>query len=62
MHKLTHMMWNDWHAEVRIAAAQTLGRTGHGKDVHNELVTKIQSSDERTRVEAVSKVGYLGEW
>ena len=62
MHKLTYLMWNDFHADVRKAAAQTLGRTGHGKDVHDELVVKIQSDCERTRVEAVSKVGYLGGW
>ena len=54
-------MWNDWHNEVRKAAAQTLGKTCHGKDVHDELREKILSGTERSRVEAISKVGHLGE-
>lgn len=53
-------MWNDWHAEVRKAAAHTLGKTGHGKDVHDELREKILRGNERMRVEAVQKVGHLG--
>ncbi len=60
MHKLTHIMWNDWHAEVRKAAAHTLGKTGHGKDVHDELREKILEGNERSRTEAVSKIGHLG--
>ena len=62
MHKLTYLMWTDWHTEVRKAAAQTLGKTGHGKDVHDELLDKLQGGTERTRVEAVSKIGHLGEF
>ena len=62
MHKLIHLMWNDWHSEVRKACAQTLGKTGHGKDVHDELLMKLTGSSEKTRVEAVSKIGHLGEW
>ena len=54
-------MWNDWHAEVRKAAAHTLGKTGHGKDVHDELREKILHGHERMRVEAVQKVGHLGK-
>ncbi len=62
MNKLTHLMWNDWHTEVRKAAAQTLGKTGHGKDVHDELRDKILNGNERQRVEAVSKIGQLGQY
>ena len=25
------MSWNDWHPEVRLAAAQALGKAGNGK-------------------------------
>ena len=60
VNKLTHLMWNDWHAEVRKAAAHTLGKSGHGKDVHDELREKILHGNERMRVEAVQKVGHLG--
>ena len=62
VHKLTYIMWNDWHSEVRKAAAQTLGKTCHGKDVHDELREKILNGNERERVEAVSKVGHLGKF
>merc|ERR1712002_1021871 len=35
--KLSTMMWKDWHRTVRKVAAQTLGKTGNGKLVHNVL-------------------------
>ena len=54
-------MWNDWHMEVRKVAAQSLGKTGHGKEVHDELRMKMLEGSERQRVEAISKVGYLGK-
>ena len=53
-------MWNDWHEEVRKAAAQTLGKTGHGRAVHDDLRDRILEGDERIRLEAISKVGHLG--
>ena len=61
MHKLTYLMWNDWHNEVRKAAAHTLGKVGHGKEVHDELRDKIVNGNERVRMDAVSKVGHLGK-
>ncbi len=54
-------MWNDWHAEVRRAAAQTLGMTGHGRDVHDHLMEQLGHGTEKTRAEALEKVGLLGE-
>ncbi|KAK6177944.1 hypothetical protein SNE40_012803 [Patella caerulea] len=58
--KLSYLMWKDWHVEVRKAAAQTLGKTGHGRDVHDELKEKIMGDDERLKLEAISRVGHLG--
>ncbi|XP_060595214.1 HEAT repeat-containing protein 4-like isoform X6 [Ruditapes philippinarum] len=58
--KLTDLMWNDWHSEVRRAAAQCLGKTGHGRDVHDDLRNRILEGDERIKLEALSKVGQLG--
>ena len=55
-------MWSDWHHEVRTIAAQTLGKTGHGRHIHDELRDKIINGNERMRVEAVSKVGQLGRF
>ena len=72
VNKLKNLMWFDWHTEVRKAAAQTLGKTGHGKEVHDDLIDKItgagggsganggNGASEKTRVEAVAKVGHLG--
>lgn len=53
-------MWEDVHEDVRRMAAQSLGRTGHGKEVHDELKVRILNGSERQRVEAIKKVGCLG--
>ena len=58
--KLTDLMWHDWHSEVRRASAQCLGKTGHGRDVHDDLRKRILEGDERIKLEALSKVGQLG--
>ena len=42
-------------------AAQSLGRTGHGKAVHDELLAKISRGAERSKLEALNKLGHLGE-
>ena len=60
VNKLKNLMWFDWHTEVRKAAAQTLGKTGNGKEVHDDLIVKVTQGNEKTRVEAVAKIGHLG--
>ncbi|XP_022098321.1 HEAT repeat-containing protein 4-like isoform X2 [Acanthaster planci] len=60
MHKLNNLMWNDWHQDVRRAAAQTMGRTGHGKEVHDELRDRLLEGSERDRIDALNKVAHLG--
>ncbi|CAG5119682.1 unnamed protein product [Candidula unifasciata] len=59
-HKLLELMWHDWHAEVRNAAAQCLGKTSHGQDVHNSIIEQLLHGTERTKLEAISKLGQLG--
>ncbi len=59
-HKLANIMWNDWHKEVRTVAAQTLGKTGHGKEVHDELRERLINGSERDRIDALQKIGHLG--
>ena len=54
-------MWNDWHHEVRNAAAQTLGRTGHGKEVHDDLRDRLLEGNERDRIDALHKIAHLGK-
>ncbi|XP_067657047.1 HEAT repeat-containing protein 4-like isoform X2 [Haliotis asinina] len=58
--KLSELMWSDWHNDVRKAAAHCLGKTQHGRDVHDDLKDRIASSNERVRLEAVSRIGQLG--
>nr|KAG5704063.1 hypothetical protein BaRGS_017567 [Batillaria attramentaria] len=58
--KLTHLMWHDWHREVRRAAAQCLGKTSHGRDVHDDIRRAIMYGSERIRLEAISRLGQLG--
>ncbi|XP_071947910.1 HEAT repeat-containing protein 4-like isoform X2 [Antedon mediterranea] len=60
MHKLATLMWHDWHHEVRRVAAQTLGKTGHGKEVHNDLHDRILTGTERDKVDALQKIAHLG--
>ncbi|XP_038046903.1 HEAT repeat-containing protein 4-like isoform X2 [Patiria miniata] len=59
-HKLSNLMWNDWHHEVRKAAAQTMGRTGHGKEVHDDLRDRLLEGNERDRIDALNKIAHLG--
>ncbi|MGH0184103.1 UNVERIFIED_CONTAM: hypothetical protein FKN15_013671 [Acipenser sinensis] len=58
--KLTFLMWNDWHSKVRQAAAQTLGRMGLGKEVHDELRSKLCEDSPCWRVVALSLLAQLG--
>ncbi|XP_033098379.1 HEAT repeat-containing protein 4-like isoform X2 [Anneissia japonica] len=60
MHKLANLMWHDWHHQVRRVAAQTLGKTGHGKEVHNDLHDRILTGTERDKVDALHKIAHLG--
>ena len=59
--KLSELMWNDWHTDVRRAAAHCLGKTQHGRDVHNDLKERIASKNERIRLEALTRIGQLGK-
>ena len=61
-HKLTELMWHDWHTEVRRAAAQSLGKTSHGRDVHDDIQRCIMYGSERTKLEAISRLGQLGQY
>lgn len=58
--KLADLMWNDWHEEVRKAAAQSLGKTGHGRYVHDDLKERLTNGTEKIRLDALSKIGHLG--
>lgn len=60
VHKLTNLMWNDWSSEVRKVAAETLGHTGHGRDIHYELRTKLAQGNEAMRVNVLNKLSHLG--
>ncbi|XP_059168753.1 HEAT repeat-containing protein 4-like [Physella acuta] len=58
--KLTDLMWHDWHDDVRVAAAQCLGKTSHGREVHDKLREHILHGEERSRADAIDKLGKLG--
>ena len=55
-------MWDDNNRAVRKIAAQTLGRTGKGHNVHEEIQKRLQSSNVYDRVEALKKICYLGRF
>jgi hypothetical protein len=45
---------------VRKVAAQTLGRTGKGKVVHDEILRRLMSKNVFDRCEALRKLTYIG--
>ena len=53
-------MWNDRNRQVKKVAAQTLGRTGKGQEVHDEICNRIQSSNSFDRYEALNKINHIG--
>nr|XP_044629896.1 HEAT repeat-containing protein 4 isoform X2 [Equus asinus] len=58
-HKLIQLMLNDWHKEVRQAAAQALGHKSLGKEVHDTIRVKLSQGNPQERVEALSLIGRL---
>lgn len=58
--KLIHLMWNDMNQNVKKVAAQTLGRTGRGREVHNEILNRLNSSNVFDRLEALKKINFIG--
>jgi hypothetical protein len=58
--KLIHLMWNDVNANVKKVAAQTLGRTGRGRQVHDEINRRLESSAMFDRLEALKKINFIG--
>ncbi|XP_025071125.1 HEAT repeat-containing protein 4 isoform X1 [Alligator sinensis] len=57
--KLVQLMWKDWKLDVRQAAALALGHMKFGKEVHDQLRVKLKRGDCRTKVEALSLIGWL---
>jgi HEAT repeat-containing protein 4 len=53
-------MWNDRNRQVKKCAAQTLGRTGKGQEVHDEICQRIQSTNSFDRYEALNKINHIG--
>lgn len=53
-------MWNDINKSVRKVAAQTLGRIGRGKEVHDEIFMRLQSTNVFDRTEALKKIDHIG--
>lgn len=58
--KLMDLVWNDMHPSVRKVASQTLGRTGKGAMVHDELVRRMKSQNVFDRCEALKMLNYIG--
>lgn len=54
-------MWNDPHSDVRKAAAQSLGKCGYSKLVHDRMKEALISGTQTERAETLSKIGFLGK-
>jgi len=59
--RLEDLMWSDWHADVRSAAAQTLAMTGHGLVIHDSLLDRMNDTSQMVRSDAVRTLGRLGQ-
>lgn len=58
--KLIQLMWNDMNRSVRKCSAQTLGRTGRGQQVHDEICIRLKSQNSFDRIEALNKLNHIG--
>lgn len=54
------LMWNDLSKQTRKVAAQTLGRTGRGREVHDEIYARLCSDKASDRVEALKIMAFIG--
>lgn len=53
-------MWNDANHNVKKVAAQTLGRTGRGKEVHEQVFIKLHSTNIFERISALKVLNHIG--
>jgi hypothetical protein len=57
--KLLSMMWDDWHLENRVAAAEALGLSGNGRVMHDDLMKRLNDPLPRIRCDAVQKLAEI---
>ncbi|TRY55401.1 hypothetical protein DNTS_034417, partial [Danionella cerebrum] len=57
--KLIHLMWTDWSRAVRHAAARALSNLDNGREMHNELSTKLEEGPSVSRLEALIFISQL---
>lgn len=62
MQKLEGLMWSDWHADVRSAAAQALSGSGRGLVIHDSLLDRMTDVSQMVRRQAVRTLGRLGQY
>ncbi len=58
--RLSQLMWHDMSRSVRKVASQTLGRTGRGRQVHEEILIRLQSGHTTDKIEALRKINAIG--
>ncbi|CAF0808152.1 unnamed protein product [Brachionus calyciflorus] len=58
--KLIELMWNDINHNVKKVAAQTLGRTGRGREIHDEIFKRLHSRNIFDRMSALKVINYIG--
>jgi hypothetical protein len=54
-------MWNDINKSVKKVAAQTLGRTGKGRQVYEEIFNRLSSANVIDKLEALRKINHIGK-
>lgn len=54
-------MWHDFSRTVKKVASQTLGRTGRGREVHQEIYLRLKDGNTFERIEALKKINAIGK-
>ena len=52
-------MWDDWHLENRVAAAEALALSGNGSVMHDDLMKRLNDPMARIRSDAVQKLAEI---
>ena len=59
--QLISLMWYDFSRTVKKVASQTLGRTGRGREVHEEIFLRLKDGDTFDKTEALKKINAIGK-
>jgi HEAT repeat-containing protein 4 len=57
---ILNIMWTDLNRQARKLAAQTLGKTGRSKELHDSIEERLSSGNVFDRIEALKNINFIG--